>query len=250
MADTQTWFHWSGGKDSAYALWRLMQQQEVHGLVTSFSGAHKRVSMHGVPERLVDAQALALGLPLHKFYLPEGCSMDDYDAIIAREMAALKTQGASHCAFGDIFLEDLKKYREKQIQAAGLECQFPIWQEADTTTLAERIIDAGIEASVVCINSKKVPAELIGQRYDRDFLAALPANVDPCGENGEFHSFVTHAPNFSAPIPITLGEVMATSYQPADQEEADDKARCGAKASWDTEFLFQSLNLAGRSGFL
>lgn len=243
MADNMTWFHWSGGKDSAYALWRLMQQQDVQGLVTSHSAAHKRVSMHGVPEELVDAQASALGLPLHKFYLPEGCSMDDYDAIIATEMTALKTQGATHCGFGDIFLEDLKTYREKQMLASGLECQFPIWKEADTTTLAQRIIDAGIEATVVCINSQKVPVELIGQRYDRDFLAALPESVDPCGENGEFHTFVHNAPNFSSPIPITLGEVMATSYKPADQEEADDQARCGAKASWDTEFLFQSIAL-------
>ncbi|WP_018970410.1 hypothetical protein [Rubritalea marina] len=243
MAEGKTWFHWSGGKDSAYALWKLMQEREVHGLVTSHSSAHKRVSMHGVAEALVEAQATALGLPLHKFYLPEGCSMDDYDAILAREMGVLKAQGATHCAFGDIFLEDLKQYRERQMRALGLQCQFPIWLEAETSELAKRIIDSGIQATIVCINSEKVPAELIGQRYDHKFLTQLPDSVDPCGENGEFHSFVHHAPNFSAPIPITLGKIQSSSYKPADKDEQDDQARCGAKASWDTEFLFQDIQL-------
>lgn len=235
-----TWLHWSGGKDSAYALSKLTQQGgQVGGIVTALSSEFRRISMHGVREELLDAQAESLGLPLHKIFIPRDCNMEDYGTMISREMAKLKTMGATHCAFGDIFLEDLKAYRQKQMDACQLETVFPIWKEADTASMARNIIDSGVKAIVVCVSGKHFDSSFVGREYDLDFLNDLPEGVDPCGENGEFHSFVYDSPNFSSPIPVKLGEKVDKLYTPASNEE--DEPECGAKPSWDTEFFFQDL---------
>lgn len=237
-----TWLHWSGGKDSAYALSKLTQQGgELGGIVTALSSEFRRISMHGVREELLEAQAESLGLPLHKIFIPRDCNMETYSAMISSEMAYLKTKGATRCAFGDIFLEDLKVYRQKQMNACQLEASFPIWKEADTATMAKSIIESGIQAIVVCVSGKHFDSSFVGRPYDFEFLNSLPEGVDPCGENGEFHSYVYDSPNFSQPIPVKLGEAVNKLYTPASEEE--DEPECGAKPAWDTEFFFQDLGL-------
>lgn len=237
-----TWLHWSGGKDSAYALSKLAEDGQVAGIVTSLSSEFRRISMHGVREELLDVQADALGLPLQKIFLPRDCNMEYYNTIIAAEMAKLKALGATHCAFGDIFLEDLRAYRQKQMDACQLETVFPIWKEADTATMAKSIIASGVKAIVVCVSGKHFDSSFVGREYDLDFLNNLPDGVDPCGENGEFHSYVYDSPNFSQPIPIKLGQKVDKLYTPASNEE--DEPECGAKPAWDTEFFFQDLQLS------
>ncbi|MGJ8672310.1 ATP-binding protein [Rubritalea sp.] len=236
-----TWLHWSGGKDSAYALTKLSQKEKLGGIVTSLSAEFRRISMHGVREELLDAQAEAIGLPLHKVLIPRDCNMQDYDQVLSTEMEHLKTMGATRCAFGDIFLEDLRAYRQKQMDAVKLETSFPIWKEADTRTMAKSIIESGIKAIVVCVNGKHFDKSFLGRKYDADFLNDLPSEVDPCGENGEFHTFVYDSPNFSSAIPIKLGEKVDKLYTPASNEE--DEPECGAKPAWDTQFYFQDLLL-------
>lgn len=236
-----TWLHWSGGKDSAYALYQLSKQEKADGLVTSLSSEFRRISMHGVREELLEAQAKAMELPLHKIFIPRDCSMEDYNAVLTREMNALKEKGATRCAFGDIFLEDLREYRQKQMDAVEFATSFPIWKKADTLTMARSIIDAGIKAIIVCVNGKHFDKSFVGREYDHDFLNDLPEGVDPCGENGEFHSFVYDSPNFSSPIPLIRGEKVDKLYTPASDE--DDEPECGAKPAWDTQFYFQDLLL-------
>lgn len=236
-----TWLHWSGGKDSAYALYKFTQNENVAGLVTSLSTEFRRISMHGVREELLEAQASAIDLPLHKMFLPRDCSMQEYNELLAKEMATLKQLGATCCAFGDIYLEDLRAYRKKQMVDCQLATHFPIWKKEDTSTLARSIIDAGIKAIVVCISGKHFNKSFVGSEYDHAFLNDLPEGVDPCGENGEFHTFVYDAPNFETPVSIQIGDKVDKLYTPASNE--DDSSECGAKPSWDTSFYFQDLVL-------
>jgi len=233
------WMHWSGGKDSAYTLWKVLQDSpnSVGGLITSMSEEFRRVSMHGVREELLDAQASALGLPLHKLLIPKDASMADYGVMMQREMTALKEQGMSSCIFGDIFLEDLKAYRESEMTNCGLSCEFPIWKECDTATLAQKIIDSGVKAKIVCVSGKFFDSSFLGKDYDLDFLNNLPEGVDPCGENGEFHSFVYDSPLYHETIPVTLGEKVDRTYTPGGHDDED----CDCCKTWDTEFYFQDL---------
>lgn len=232
--------HWSGGKDSAYALWKLISQdaESVGGLITSMSEEFRRISMHGVREELLDAQAEALGLPIQKLLIPKAASMAAYGEMMQREMGALRERGMRTCVFGDIYLEDLRKYREEEMHACQLECDFPIWKEADTATIAQRIIESGVKAKVVCVSGKHFDSSFLGRDYDAAFLKDLPEGVDPCGENGEFHTFVYDSPLFSAPIPLMLGKVTGHSYTPGDGDEDQDCCK-----TWDTEFYFQDLLL-------
>lgn len=236
------WLHWSGGKDSAYALYKLQQTNTVSGLVTSLSAEFRRITMHGVREELLEAQAKALNLPLHKMFIPKDANLEKYNALFLSEMNQLKIKGATSCAFGDIYLEDLRAYREKQMKPCQLDTDFPIWNEADTKTMARSIIQSGIKAIVVCVSGKHFDKSFVGRQYDLKFLDALPTAVDPCGENGEFHTFVYDAPSFSAPIPIQLGDKVDKLYTPSSKE--DDAPECGAQPDWDTQFYFQDLRLA------
>ena len=240
---TQGWMHWSGGKDSAYTLWKLAQDQNHHvcGLVTSMSEEFRRISMHGVREELLDAQASALKLPVHKLLLPKDCTMADYDSYMLDELSKLKKQGAQACYFGDIFLEDLKAYREKQMTTAGLASHFPIWQENDTMQMAKDIIASGVKAVIVCVSGKFFDPNFLGQEYDLDFLNNLPEGVDPCGENGEFHTFVYDSPLFSTPLHIQKGEAVNRTYTPGGSPEDDED--CDCCKTWDTEFHFLDITL-------
>lgn len=236
----QSWMQWSGGKDSAYTLWKLQNESAdcVAGLITSMSEEFRRVSMHGVREQLLDAQAAALGLPLHKLLIPKDASLASYSAMIQREMAMLRERGLETCVYGDIFLQDLRQYRESEMQACGLKCAFPIWKEDDTATIAQRIIASGIKAKVVCVSGKFFDQSFLGRDYDHAFLNALPEGVDPCGENGEFHTFVYDSPAYSAPINVALGEIQGHRYTPGGDDED-----CDCCKTWDTEFFFQDLLL-------
>ncbi|NKQ35109.1 MAG: diphthine--ammonia ligase [Chloroflexi bacterium] len=215
--------NWSGGKDSALALWAVWQAGavEVVALLTTVNEAYGRIAMHGVREDLLEAQAEALGLPLIKAYLPEQCPMDEYDAIMRRHLEELRGQGVTHAVFGDIFLEDLRRYREERLAEAGLTAVFPLWQ-IPTAELARRFVADGFRAYTVCVNEKLLGRPFVGREMDTAFFASLPANVDPCGENGEYHSFVYDGPIFHHPIPCRLGEIVQRSLGP-DNETYDTR---------------------------
>ena len=198
---------WSGGKDSALALLRLQRQgrYEVAGLLTTVTEAFHRISMHGVRDELLQAQAQAVGLPLLRVLIPTPCSNAQYEQAMGEAIARLKEQGVQALGFGDLFLQDIRRYREQQLASTGVAPVFPLWG-ADTAALARTLLAEGFRATLCCVDPRKLPGQWVGRPYDAALLAELPPTVDPCGENGEFHTFVHDGPNFSAPVPITVGE--------------------------------------------
>ncbi len=222
--------HWSGGKDSALALYRLQQEAsfEIVALVTTLADPYRRVSMHGVREVFIDQQASQLDLPLRKLLLPESPTMEAYNAAMDEAMRALRVEGVTHAVFGDIFLEDLRTFREQQMQQAGLQTLFPLWGEP-TGQLLEEFVTAGFRALVVSYDADLFTETFGGQELDAAFAANLPAVVDPCGENGEFHTFVYDGPNFAQPISFLRGSRRKVGYP--DPEEAEG----------EIEFWFQDL---------
>jgi uncharacterized protein (TIGR00290 family) len=203
---------WSGGKDCALALHVLRGDPtyQVVGLMTSISEEFKRVSHHGVREELLDAQADAVGVPLYKIYLPSGpntpCTNEVYEEIMSRAMDNLKSRGVYTVGFGDLFLEDLRAWREQNMAKAAMRGVFPLWKR-DTTRLAREIIAMGFKAILSCVEGKVGPG-FAGRQFDDHLLDDLPAEIDPCGENGEFHSFVYDGPCFFKPVTITVGETV------------------------------------------
>jgi len=200
---------WSCGKDSATALWTLQQADdyEIVGLLTTLTEGYERVSMSGVRRELLQRQAAALGLPVHEVWIPPQCINPTYEARTGEAVRQLKENGVEAMAFGDLFLEDIREYREQQMATTGLSCVFPIWGE-DTFGLSHRMIERGFRAIIVCVDPRQVPDRLVGRAYDETMLAELPATADPCGERGEFHTFVWDAPNFKAPIEVRSGEIV------------------------------------------
>lgn len=202
---------WSGGKDSALALARLRAdpQIEVVGLLTTVTAGYDRVSIHGVRRSLLHAQADALALPLQEVTLAPESSNEAYDAAFADALGELRARmpQVNRLAFGDIFLEDVRQYREERVAALGFGALFPLWGEP-TSDLAREVFAKGIEARLVCVDTQVLPAAFAGRRYDAALLAELPAGVDPCGERGEFHTFVSAGPGFKRPVLYTLGEVV------------------------------------------
>ena len=200
---------WSSGKDSAWALHLLRGNPELHvvALLTTFNRAAQRVAMHAVRRSLVEAQAKQAGLPLWAVDLPWPCSNRDYECLMKDACEqALKT-GATHIAFGDLFLQDIREYRERQLAGSGLAPLFPVWA-LPTRQLAEEMIRAGVRAKVTCVDPAKLDRSFAGRDFDDEFLADLPESVDPCGENGEFHTFVYDAPVFRNVIPVETGELV------------------------------------------
>jgi uncharacterized protein (TIGR00290 family) len=200
---------WSSGKDSAWALHCLGEsgEFEIAGLLTTFNQAFDRVAMHSTRRALVEAQARAAGLPLHAVPLPWPCSNEQYEAAMRQACDSAVAAGIDTIAFGDLFLEDVRRYREERLQGTGLTPVFPVWG-LDTRRLAEEMIASGLRARLVCVDPRKLPREFAGRDFDADLLRDLPADVDPCGEKGEFHSFVYAGPMFSEPIPVESGEVV------------------------------------------
>jgi diphthamide synthase (EF-2-diphthine--ammonia ligase) len=199
---------WSSGKDSAWMLHVLRRQYPgaAQALLTTTNAAFGRVAMHGVRLSLVEAQARAARLPLHVVPLPWPCSNEEYDRLMTAEVAARLTDGFTHVAFGDLFLEDVRAYREARLAGSGLTPLFPLWQVADTAELARSMIDGGLEARLTCVDPRVVPAPFAGRRFDHSLLADLPPGVDPCGERGEFHSFAYAGPMFAETIAVEVGE--------------------------------------------
>jgi len=199
---------WSSGKDSAYALHVLRQHDvEVVGLLTTVNQAFERVAMHAVRVELLRAQAAAVGLPLVEVRLPWPCPNEAYEAAMARALEAARTQGVTGVAFGDLFLEDVRRYREEKLAPTGLRPLFPLWGR-QTRALAEEMIAAGQQAVLSSVDPRQLPSRFAGRAFDAALLAELPEAVDPCGERGEFHSFAWDGPAFARPVPVALGQVV------------------------------------------
>lgn len=200
---------WSSGKDSAWALYKLQQDPdtEIVGLLTTVNTKHERVAMHSTRCSILEAQARVLGLPLHVIPLPWPCPNDAYELAMREAIEDGARQGATHVAFGDLFLEDIRDYRIKQMEGTGLDPLFPIWREP-TAPLARCMVDAGLEAVLTCVDPKQLPSSFAGRRFDHALLDDLPDGVDPCGENGEFHTCVLAGPIFQQPLDASVGEVV------------------------------------------
>ncbi len=200
---------WSSGKDAAFTLWELTKdpQYEVAGLLTTVTTTFGRVSMHGVREELLEAQAAAAGLPLYRVEIPFPCPNSVYETAMAGAIDRLRKDGVTHIAFGDLFLQDIRAYRETRMAPTGIRPVFPLW-ERPTPALAREMIGAGIEAYLVCVDPRALDRRFAGRRFDLSLLDELPPGVDPCGERGEFHTFVAGGPMFSRPIPVVPGEVV------------------------------------------
>lgn len=214
------YMNWSGGKDSSLCLHYIQQDKryQVDCLLTSVNAAHDRISMHGVRRPLLEAQAASIGLPLHTIELPEQPGMQEYEQAMMTKVTGLKNKGYSHAVFGDIFLEDLKRYREEKLATAAIQCVFPLWK-ISTAQLMQEFLQLGFKAIIVCVNTKFLDKSFCGRMIDESFVRDLPANVDVCGENGEYHSYVFDGPIFRHPIPITKGEIVYRTYQAPQQAQ-------------------------------
>ncbi len=206
---TDVLFNWSGGKDSAMALARMLADEgyRVVELLTTVTEAYDRVSMHGVRRELLRTQAVSIGLPLRELVIPSPCSNEQYEALMRELLTGYIGRGITTMAFGDLYLEGIREYRESKLSPLGVTALFPLWGE-DTIELARRFVGDGFRAVVTCVDTQQLGASFTGRELDEAFFADLPAGVDPCGENGEFHSFVYDGPIFTGPVGFTRGEVV------------------------------------------
>ena len=200
---------WSSGKDSAFALCEAQRLgvAEIVGALTTVNGKYDRVAMHGVRQALLDQQIKALGLPAIQVTIPSPCPNDVYEERMAEACAMIKAQGVTHIVFGDLFLEGIRAYREEKLAAIGMKALFPLWQR-NTKRLAREMIESGLIAHLVCVDPKRLDRGFAGRCFDTALLRNLPPRVDPCGENGEFHTFVSAGPMFRTPIPVSVGEIV------------------------------------------
>jgi uncharacterized protein (TIGR00290 family) len=235
----KSFFNWSGGKDSALALYYSLNDPsiEVKYLLTTVNKDRDRISMHGVRRELLKVQAENIGIELKEVSLPENTSMETYENAINASLTELKTEGIEYSIFGDIFLEDLREYREKKLAEAGIKGLFPLWRKP-TRELIKEFIDSGFKTIVVCVNDKYLDKSFAGRIIDNDFLNDLPDNVDPCGENGEFHTFVFDGPIFKNKINLEPGELVFKEYKPDSQSDSDND---GGKH--DTRFWYKDILL-------
>ncbi len=217
----KTYINWSGGKDSSLALFYIMQENkyDVSLLLTSINAVHNRVSMHGVRRALLQAQSKSLNIPLSTIELPEEPDMAAYEFILNKKINTLQVQGFTHTVFGDIFLEDLRKYREDKLEMVAIKAIFPLWK-INTMQLMKDFLAVGFKAIVVCVNEQYLDKSFCGRMIDEQFVKDLPAGVDVCGENGEYHSFVFEGPIFTTPIAFTKGELVHKEYK-APENTAD-----------------------------
>ncbi|MEC5166533.1 uncharacterized protein (TIGR00290 family) [Flavobacterium sp. PL11] len=220
---TKALFSWSSGKDSALALFKIQQNQEfeITCLLTSVNEEFQRVSMHGVRVALLKQQAQNIGLPLQIMQIPEMPSMEAYESVMNETLTKLKNQGNTHSVFGDIFLEDLREYREGQLKKFGIKAIFPLWK-TPTKELIQEFIDLGFKTIVVCVNEQFLDKSFVGRIIDHQFITDLPENVDVCGENGEFHTFTFDGPIFSKPILFEIGQIIYRKYERPKQEESSN----------------------------
>ncbi len=200
-------FSWSSGKDSAMALYEAKQSGKyaIDCLLTTVTEGYDRISMHGVRRELLEAQVESIGLPLEKIFISKKSSSDEYESKMREFLERKISEGVKAVAFGDIFLEDLKKYREDKLAQVNMKALFPIWKR-DTTELAGKFIELGFKTIITCVDTKVLDKSFAGRLYDESFLKDLPKNIDPCGENGEFHSFCFNGQIFGTPIKFTIGD--------------------------------------------
>lgn len=209
ISKPKAWLSWSSGKDSAWSL-HVMRQRgdlEITALLTTVNQKYERVAMHAVRESLLDAQAAATGLPVVKVSIGSPCSNEAYERAMAEAMVRARAEGITQVVFGDLFLEDIRKYREENLAKCGLAPVFPLWGR-NTRKLASQMIASGLRAYLTCVDPKKLDAAFAGRAFDAQCLADLPRHIDPCGENGEFHTCVVAGPMFSSPIPVAAGDVI------------------------------------------
>ncbi|KUG07000.1 ATP-binding protein [Solirubrum puertoriconensis] len=246
FALTNAVLSWSGGKDSALCLHHALQNPNLRltHLLTTLNEHYRRVAMHGVRAELLEAQAERIGLPLVPVWLPEMPSMEVYEQRMSEALGYLATQGISTTVFGDLHLQDLRAYREQQLARVGWQAEFPIWHKPAADVMRE-FIDLGFRAVVVCVNDQHLDQSFCGRELDEQFLRDLPAGVDPCGENGEYHSFVYDAPYFSQPIAIAPGEQVHRTYRPAtDPDTANNDCYRNEPNPFSAGFWYQDLLLA------
>jgi len=219
--------NWSSGKDAALACLKLLNNRDfkIASLLTTLSAEHKRISMHGIREEVLDRQAAMMNIPLQKIYLPQDAAMESYDNLMRNALGILKSKDIATVAFGDIFLDDLRTYREQQLASENFNAVFPLWKR-NTRELVAEVEDAGIKAVIVCVNDRYLGKEFLGKVVNRELLRSLPPGVDPCGENGEYHTLVTDAPFFTGNLKIKTGETVYKTYSPA------------GSGTWDSGFYF------------
>ena len=236
-------FNWSSGKDSALALYKTLQNEEfeISCLLTSVNQQFQRISMHGVRIELLEQQAKSIGLPLEIMQIPEMPTMEVYEAVMQTTLAKLKNQGVTHSIFGDIFLEDLRKYREDKLAEIGFEGVFPLWK-IPTTDLIEEFIALGFKTIVVCVNERFLDKSFVGRIIDQDVINDLPENVDKNNKNGEFHTFTFEGPIFSKPIKFEIGEIVYRKYEkPKENDSSDTACDTSAPDAFDYGFWYCDL---------
>ncbi len=213
MIKKKTYFNWSSGKDAALALYYVLQdeQYEIAQFVTSVNSHYNRVSMHGIRKELVIKQAQSIGIPLTTIELPKNPDMNTYNKIMHNTIEKLKSEGYTHTVFGDIFLKDLRSYREKQLEKLNIKPYFPLWNK-NTRELLNEFVDLGFKAKIICLNSHLMDASFLGRDLDHDFIKEHPNNIDPCGENGEFYTFCYDGPIFNNPISFVVGQKTYKEY--------------------------------------
>lgn len=238
MKTHKTYFNWSSGKDSALALYHLLQDDNysVEELITTVNSHYNRVSMHGLRNELLLAQTKALGIKSSFIELPEMPDMDTYEKIMGENVSRLNSQGFTHSAFGDIFLEDLRQYRVDQLAKQGFKAVFPIWKR-DTKALIQEFLKLGFKTIIVCANSKYFNEDFVGTVIDEDFIDNLPEGVDPCGENGEFHTFCFDGPIFKEPINFTIGETVYREYNNPNTDDSVCKSDSDKYGVWYCDLI-------------
>ena len=239
---TKAIFNWSSGKDSALALYKTLQNPEIEisCLLTSVNEQYQRISMHGVRVELLHQQAQSIGLPLEIMTIPEMPTMEVYESVMTETLIKLKDEGITHSIFGDIFLEDLRKYREDKLATMDFKGLFPLWK-IPTADLIQEFLVLGFKTIVVCVNEKYLDKSFVGRVINQEFINDLPDNVDVCGENGEFHTFTFDGPIFTKPINFEIGEIVYRKYE-APKEQKNSNTACDTDDSaYDYGFWYCDL---------
>jgi len=241
MQKSKRFLSWSGGKDSMMALYKANQQTiyEIASLLSNIDTDHKQVQMHGVGEELIVQQAASLHIPLDRMYVPFQPDIKAYEQAFSQQMIAYQQQGIQTGIFGDLFLEDLKTYRESQLQSYGMEARFPLWKY-DTRQLIREFIDLGFKAVIVCADAEKLPKDTVGSIIDLQWLDQLPTQIDPCGENGEFHTFVFDGPMFQFPISYHIQNVYNRTYaRPSNTQKPNKASKAEDMSFWMCDITLQ-----------
>lgn len=235
-------FNWSSGKDSALALYKILQNPEfeISCLLTSVNQEFQRISMHGVRVELLEQQAKSIGIPLEIMQIPEMPTMEVYENVMQETLGKLKNKGITHSVFGDIFLEDLRKYREDKLVTLGFEAVFPIWK-IPTHDIIQEFITLGFKTIVVCVNERYLDKSFVGRVIDQQFIDDLPENVDVCGENGEFHTFCFDGPIFKKPIEFEIGEIVHRKYEKPKQDSSNTACDTNDTTAYDYGFWYCDL---------